>query len=316
MRPDFFRAASLLAGLCFSHGARAQTCCTTTGANELGVVDRDHFAALGAELVHDRGYGTFDADGSFSGLRGAEIDDFVFSLGGGIRLFPRALQLNAALPLRFQYRELGAAQGSHFGLGDASASLRYLLVDGGRPGAPDGRFVPFVEPFAGARLPTGTGPDDASDPTLVDATGDGAAMFYAGVLLVEFLNDDDALKLEAVFGHRFDHELETADGPRSFGPGPEFTARAGFGHRINLHWSWDVFLALRATGASSLNGATVADSSTHRLRAGAALAHYLRFPTWQLVVSASFDPPIDGFGSNVPFAGSSLILGLRRNFLH
>ena len=314
LRPAF-AAAPLLALGFFVEIGRAQTCCTTTGANDLGVVDRDHFAVLGAEINHDRGYGSFDAEGDFRTLDGAEVDDVILSLGAGIRLWPRALQVNAALPLRFQYRSLGGSSGSHFGFGDAGLGLRYLLLDAGRPGAPDGRFVPFVEPLLGLRVPTGTGPEDAAAPTLVDATGDGATLLYAGVSLAEYLSDDDALKLLATYGHRFARSVASPEGARRFAPGPEITARLGFGHAIDLFWSWEVFLALRMTGSSQLDGQTLADSATHRLRAGAALSHYLRFPTWQLVASASFDPPIGGLGSNVPFAGSSLFLSMRRNFL-
>lgn len=308
-------AALLAVSLSFAESASGQTCCTTTGANDLGVVDRDHVAVLGAELNYDRAYGSFDGDGSFRTLRNAEVDDLMLSLAGGLRLWPRALQLHGGVALRFQYRQFGSLQGSHLGLGDSAVSLRYLLLDAGREGAPDGRYVPFVEPFVGLRIPSGTGPEEADSATLVDATGDGATMAHAGVLLAEHVSESDAVELSVSYGHRFAREVEYGEARRSFAPGPELNARASFGHSVDMFWSWKLFLSLRATGSSDLDGRTLADSATHRLRAGAMLAHFLRFPTWQLVASASFDPPIGGFGSNVPFAGSSLILSVRRSFV-
>jgi hypothetical protein len=314
-RPGLAAALAVATCLFAAGSVRAQTCCTTTGANDLGVVDRDQRAVLGVELGHDRGYGSFDAEGKFRALAGAEVDDAILSVGAGIRLWPRALQVNAAVPFRFQYRSLAGARESHVGLGDAELGLRYLLLDAGRPGAPDGRFVPFVEPLLGLRLPTGTGSEEATARTLVDATGDGATLVYGGVSLAEYLSDDGALKLLATYGHRFARQVDSPEGTRRFAPGPEVTARAAFGHAIDLFWSWEVFLALRVTASSSLDGRAIADSATHRLRGGVAVAHYLRFPIWQLVASASFDPPVARLGSNVPFAGSSLILSVRRNFI-
>ena len=310
-RHDLGPGSALLA-LCLSARlSSAQTCCTTTGANELGVVERDRSAVLGVQLDHDRGYGSFNAQGTFRSLTDAEVDDIVLALGGGIRLWPRELQINGAVPLRAQYRELRGQSGAHLGLGDASLALRYVLVDGGRPG---GGLSPFVEPFAGLRFPTGTPPEAASEPTLVDATGDGSLLVYVGFLVVEALGDSDAVRLSAALGHRFSRRVASPTGPQSFTPGEEITARLGFAHTLDMFSSVEAFATLRATTTAHLDGNHVTDSATHRVRVGAALAHFLAFPTWQLVGAISLDPPISHFGSNVPFAGTSLTLGLRRNF--
>jgi hypothetical protein len=49
---------------------------------------------------------------------------------------------------------------------------------------------------------------------------------------------------------------------------------------------------------------------------GASVSHYLSYPYWQLTLSASFDPPVDGVSKNVPFAGVSTGLTFQRNFTY
>lgn len=309
----------VLVALSLARPARAQACCTATGSSGFGVVGRCHFAALAAQLAYERGHGSFDARGRYRTLRGAEVDDVVLSLGGGIRLGTPAWQIYGSVPLRLQYRDLGGlAPAGAVGPGDASVGLRYMAVEDLVTGIDvhDARtFVPFVEPFVGVRAPTGRGPTGSKTPSGVDATGDGAWTAFAGVAVTKFLTLRDALVLVGSWGYRFPHDVAAAGGgARRFSPGQEVRARLAFVRVFNLFWSGSVFASVIFTSDVAQDGQRVPYSATRRVRFGASLMRYVVYPYWKLGLSASLDPPIEGFGQNIPFASASVACLVQRNF--
>lgn len=298
--------------------ARAQACCTATGSSGFGVVGRCYFAALASELSYERGFGAFDAKGRFAPLSRAEADDVVLALAGGVRLGTPMLQLYGSVPVRFQYRDLhGLPAASAVGFGDSSATLRAMTLEDRMTGIDLSRpatLIPFVEPFIGVRVPTGRPATRSSEPTGVDAMGEGGWAVSAGVALTKYVTLSTAASVTASYGRRLPYSVERGTRSSKFQPGDELDVRLGVVHVFDLLWSASGFVSGRFTAESSLGGAGIRDSQTRRIRLGAGVERYLVFPTWQLGLSASLDPPLAGFGQNLPFAGTTLSLSMQRNF--
>lgn len=298
--------------------ARAQACCTATGSSGFGVVGRCYFAALASELSYDRGFGTFDAQGRFEQLSRAEADDIVLALAGGVRLGTPMLQLYGSVPVRLQYRDLhGLPAASAVGFGDSSVTLRAMTVEDRMTGielARPATLIPFVEPFIGLRAPTGRPATRSTEPTGVDAMGEGGWVASAGVALTKYVTLSTAATITASYGKRFPYQVEQGKSAAKFQPGDELDARLGVVHVFDLLWSASAFVSGRFTAESGLDGVSIGESRTRRIRLGAGVERYLVFPTWQLGLSASLDPPLAGFGQNLPFAGTTLSLSMQRNF--
>jgi hypothetical protein len=178
-------------------------------------------------------------------------------------------------------------------------------------------WLPFLEPFVGVRVPTGRSPSDSDDSAQADVTGDGGWTLFGGVAITKFVAVRHALLASGSYGYRFAHDVDSPSGPaRHFEPGSEVDAKLGYMHVLSVFWSWTAFASYRATFDASYDGVKVADSATRRIRVGASVSHYLVYPTWQLSLSGALDPPVSQLGRNVPFAGSSLALGLQRHFTY
>lgn len=315
-------AANVVLALLFAvRSATAQSCCTATGSEDFGVVGRCHFATIALQAGYDHGFGSFDARGEYRALDGAAVDDVVATLGAGIRLGTPLLQIHGAIPLRAQRRDLrGLDASTRFGPGDAMLALRATAIEDPISGidlAEPGSWRPFFEPFVGVRAPTGRSPTDSDDPAQADVTGDGGWTLFGGAAITKFVAVRHALLLSGSYGYRFAHDVDSPSGPaRHFEPGYELDAKLGYMHVVDLFWSWTVFASYRATANSSYDGVEVADSATGRARLGASVSHYFVYPTWQVSLSAALDPPADGFGKNVPFAGSSVAIGIQRHFTY
>lgn len=312
-----FGAALLLC----AGNAGAQACCTATGSSELGVVGRCHFAVLATQLGYDRGLGSFDSAGGYHSLGSAEVNDAVLTLAGGVRLGTPALQVHGTLPFRLQHRDLrGLAPATRLGAGDASLGFRALVLEdwvAGMDLAEPGTLVPFVELFVASRFPTGRDAGASETPTQADVMGEGGWTALAGAQVTKFLTLHQAVVVTASYAHRFAHDVAGAQGQsRSFSPGDEIDVKLGYVNVLDLFWSATVFSTLRWTRPASSDGTRIANSDSRRWRLGAGASHYLSYPYWQLTLSASFDPPVEGVGENVPFAGVSAGLTFQRNFTY
>ena len=306
--------------LAIARSAGAQACCVSAAAHEFAVVGRVEDAVVVAELGYEHGFGSYDSQSRYHRLRDAEVDDGVLTLGAGVRLFPRDLQVGAALPLRVQHRDLpGVGSSTRFGFGDASLALRYTLIDDPLTGihaAEPASYVPMIDLIAGVRVPLGRAPDESRDETGADATGEGAWVALIGAEVTKFLTQRDAIQLRADYGYRFSHEIHPASAPASeLDPGDEIGVGAAFLDYPSFVWSWGAFLDARFTTAAANDGVTVPRSASRRVRAGAHVTYAWSHPEWRSTLTLSTDPFWDGVSRNVPFAGVRAALNVRRSFL-
>ncbi|MCK6537074.1 MAG: hypothetical protein L6Q84_29245 [Polyangiaceae bacterium] len=300
---------------------RAQACCTATGSSELGVVGRCHFAVLASQLSYDRGFGSVDARGKYQSLDGSRVDDAVLTLAGGVRLGTPALQAHAAVPLRLQHRELrGLPAATRLGPGDASLGLRAMVVEdlvAGLDLSEPRTLLPFIELFVAGRFPTGRDASDSDTPTQADVTGEGAWSLLGGAQITKFVTLHQAVVATGSYARRFPHDVTGANGQtRRYAPGDEVDAKLAYVNVFDLFWSATLFSTARFTARAANDGVAVPDSDTRRVRFGGGVSHYLSYPYWQLTFSASFDPPVDDFAKNVPFASVTAGLTVQRNFTY
>lgn len=309
-------AAAMAAVLLFGASATAQPCCTATGASELSVVGRCHQAVAASQLSYDRGVASYDAQGDAHLREQASTDDVVLTLGAGTRVFSERLQIHGGLPLRLQRRGAADEDATGWGLGDAAAELRWTPIYDPMSGiGPSGAsFLPFVDLFVGAKFPTGRAPEDGSDSSGADVTGDGAWAATGGVRLTKFLTSSHVLTLQADLAHSFARDIPTPRGDMSFARGLESGYKLGYTHLFDLFWSAGANVDLRVRGATQLDGGAVPDSEYHRVRVGAHVTRVIAFPYWEVTLAGSTDTFAPGLGRNVPAVGPSASLTLRRTF--
>lgn len=298
-----------LAGWLAASDARAQACCGTTGSGEFGVVGRSQLASVASQLSYERGFGSFDASGRFSSLRGVRVNDAVFALGAGYRLFS-PLQLHASLPLRVQSRDIDSLGSSTaVGPADATVGIRADIVEEGHVGRLVG--APFVQLGALLTVPTGTTPEESEDVTGADMTSDGSWGVSPLVRVSKTVSERDTLELRGAYLVRLPREVTATTGEsRRLRAPHEAQLYAGYTRTHGLFWLWGVHVDFRAGSQAQEDGAGVADSETRRTRAGARVVHYVGYPNWALSAALVSDLPLDGLDANVPFAGTTLSLGL------
>jgi hypothetical protein len=290
--------------------ALAQACCTATGNTDVGVVQPGARAALALQASWEHAAFSYAADGKQRALKNARADDWVLSLGGGVRPF-EPLALHAAAPLRLQRRRLGddtAQNAVH--PGDAVVGARYLVAHDPLP-AHGAVRLSQLEIATFAKLPTGRDATESETSSGVDATGDGVLQLGLGI--------EGAVRLPRVHwldaGVGYAARLPKDAAGRRLDPGDELTLRAGYA------WVPDVFLALgagvsyRGTLAAKEDGIEIPASQTRRIRATIFARHTLRHPVWHLITSLSSDLPMNSFGKNVPYAGSTLSLSVQRTWV-
>lgn len=300
--------------------ARAQACCTSTGASFLAVAEKQHMALVSLEASYERGFGSFGADGRYRALEQADVDDFILALGGALRLGSSDWQVGVKAPLRLQHRKLrGMERALAAGPGDMRFDVRWSAIED--PAKPL-RFDPStwlfgITPFAGVLVPTGGSPDHTEEPTGVDIMGDGSVTLVAGVDLLKALGLSDAVDVEFSYGYRLARSVDaTATGSaHTFRPGDEIQARLAYSHRFDLDWAVGVLALSRFTLAVEDEDGSVENSATRRMRGGLFVARFLSYPTWQLRFQALADVPVTDFGKNVPFSGPTFTLSLTRAFL-
>ncbi|MCA9564495.1 MAG: hypothetical protein KC561_13455, partial [Myxococcales bacterium] len=128
--PGTMRWAALAACIAVAtplSSANAQPCCTATSLSDFGVVGRCQKATIATQIGFDYGLGSFGRDGEYHPFsEETRASDWILTLGGGVRLGLRNLQLHASVPIRFQSRTLPGfdSETSTF-FGDAALSLRW-----------------------------------------------------------------------------------------------------------------------------------------------------------------------------------------------
>jgi hypothetical protein len=297
----------------------AQACCTATGAGEFSVVGRCQESSVGMKLSYTRAMGTFDEDGNYTGLRRAGVDDATLSLGGGTRIIHRSLQVYGSLPLRLQHRDFsGMASTTSFGFGDAAAAVRWTALDDVMEGLrfdDSSTLVPFLDVYSGVKAPTGRAPDSTRVATGSDIMGDGSWKVFGGVKLSKFLAAQHVVGLSGQYSYAFVHRVERADSQMRIRPGPSWIGGATYQYIPNVFWSAGLTSTYQFEQAFHEDSVAVPESSTKRLSFGAHVTHGFGFPFWEATFSVEVDSWWNGAGANVPFAGPTASLTLRRQWL-
>lgn len=295
--------------------ASAQPCCTATGATEVSVVGRCHQSVLASQLSYERGLAYYDADGERS-FRDDAANDVILTVGGGTRLGWDRLQVHGGIPLRLQQRQSGTNSSTAWGIGDAAFELRFTpLYDAmGGIGGEASSFLPFVDVFAGVKMPTGRAPEDARDSTLADVTSDGAWAATGGVRLTKFVTTSDIVSLQLDLVHAFARDIPTPTGELSLARGLQTGTRLGYTRLFNLFWSAGGHVDLRLRGPTALGDADVPDSESRRVMVGAHVTRVVAFPYWEVTLAAATDTLLPEVARNVLAAGPTASLTLRRTF--
>jgi hypothetical protein len=284
--------------------AGAQACCSSGTPTELAALASSDDAALLGQLGYEHAFGSANTDSRYHSLDGASANDGVLTLAGGIRLIPRDLQLGAIVPFRVQHRRLrGLGDATGAGVGDSTVALRYRLIE-------SRRVVPAVDLVLGLRMPTGKAPEDADEATLADATGMGSWAPSIGAKL-----GFEITPLDTVF-LRGDYALTTKRdvGGRRFDPGDELHAEVAYVRGLSLTWFAGAALSVRFVGETTTDGTRDPDTDSRRTQLGAWLTWMWHSPTWDSTLAIFSDPYFSGPEKNVPFAGLSTTLNVRRLF--
>lgn len=299
--------------------ASAQACCTATGAGEFSVVGRCHEGVLATQVTYQRGSGSYADDGEYRSLDHAQVDDLIVSVGGGFRPFHKSLQLYGSVPLRVQHRAFDSTGSDvRLGPGDAAASIRWTALQdrmsGLSLGEPDS-FIPFLDLYAGLKVPTGRAPEQTSVTTGADITGDGTWQLLGGAKVSKFVTPKHVVGLQATYSYGLARTIERASTTTEFAPAGEVDVQVSYLNIHDLFWSWGLNSSFRHAGKTYADGEPVPNSDMHRLRFGGHITHGFEFPFWEATLSVSADAWWDGASSNVPFVGPTASLTLRRQFL-
>ncbi len=314
-----FCSAALLACFVVAWGtprtAHAQACCAGAAASEFGIVGRDDVALVGGRLRAEHLPWTANASGDVRALEDASVSDFVFELGGGVRPFGLRFQLQGFVPLRLQHRVFGELDDVGGGFGDASLFARYaVFFDDKLPLAHGGSWVPFLEPYLGARFPTGRAPSDSELPTLSDVTGAGAYALLAGLRATRAITHDDTLLVGFGYGRSFSRDIQVGDTTRSGAPGDDWSLTLGWFHAFGPEWLFGASAGVRGVADARLDDSRVADSSRHRIALGLDLSYLPPRSGLQFRLGGALEPPIDGFAKNEPFLGFAVALAMEYHF--
>jgi hypothetical protein len=305
VRPSAFRSRSAAALACavtlaLPGRAAAQACCAGASALTPARLALHEDALIGLQLKASDLYGSFDGNRRFLGASaGARELDFEQDLAGSVRVFKRG-QLTATLPMVETYRSFPGISEAGGDLGDLQLGARWDFTLAGCSAT-----IPGIALAAGATLPTGRAPEDASRPLGTDATGTGA---FQGSL---------ALAAEQTFGSWLLNVsgLVAWRGPRTVASvhaqqGLQFVASAAGGYSFSGGQVLALTLAYTAELDATINGATVPGSGRAATRLGLAGGMPLS-SHWRMQGSLSTDLPISFFGSNQPASAAVTLMFLR-----
>lgn len=298
--------------------AHAQACCTATGGGEFGVVGTCHQGIITAQTSFEPTIGSYDSTGEYRSFGDTRLYDLVTTLGGGTRLGTERFQVHGSIPLRLQYRDLAGSAATGWGIGDAAVGVRYMIardqmsgIDWGQPDS----YVPFLELYLTGHIPTGTAPDASNDPAGADITGNGHRGVTGGVRATKFLHIRHIVGAYAELNQYLSRDIEYGEDTVSQRPGTELGMGLTYMHIPSVRWSWGAYLGFHVAGDTHQADAAIPNSATRRLVGGAHITRHLRYPFWELTLSATNDAWGDRGGKNLPFVGPSVALSVQRNFL-
>jgi hypothetical protein len=284
--------------------AFGQACCSSGTPTELAALATSDDAVVLGQLGYEQAFGSANQDSRYRALTGSAARDGTLTFAGGVRLFPRDLQLGVVVPLRLQHRWLrDVGSSTEAGVGDSAVALRYRVLE-------SDRFVPSIDFILGLRIPTGKSPEDSSDPTLADATGAGSWVPSLGARLGFELTPLDTVFVRGEYGLT----LERDAAGRRLDPGDELTLELGYVRSLSLTWFAGALVDVHLTGETETDGRNDADSDSRRMRLGVWLTWLWQSPTWDSTLALFSDPYFSGPEKNVPLAGLATTLSVRRLF--
>lgn len=303
----------------FATEARAQACCTATGAGEFAVVGRCHNSVLTAQLGYEPTLGTYDSQGRFNAFRGASLQDMLVSVGAGSRFGTERFQVYGSIPLRVQYRQFSGMDGSWgWGVGDGSLGVRWMFLEDMMSGIFAGdrdTYFPFLDGYLNLRIPSGRAPEVANDPVGADVTGRGHWSAVAGLKAVKFVTYKHVVGAYGEVGYSLGRPIERGQRTLDYRPGPEVATGVTYQYIRSVRWSWGAMAGIRFEGTAAEEGETIQGSSKRRLLLGAHFTRSLVFPFWEASISATNDAWGDFGGRNMPFVGPTIAISVQRNFL-
>ncbi len=315
------RLLVLLLGALLGRAALAQACCSASNPTEFGVVGPCQHAAIATQIGYQSYSGTYDETGKNHKLTGMSPQDATLLIGGGWRPLRGPVQIQAALPLRWQQRAYPTmASQSAVGVGDAAVALRWTALEdkmtGVLAGEP-GMYLPFLDLAAGVKMPTGRATEDGNpDKAGADVTGDGAWQVTATVRVLKYVTRQHAFGIGADYSHQFDRSVPDGNGGKSkFAKGDSLEVRGTWLQLHGMYWSWGAFASYLMGADAHQAGVAVPDSAVRHFRVGASVTRVLSLPAWETTLGVALDPWWQDGARNVPYVGPSVSLSLRRNFL-
>ena len=278
----------VLAATMISARARAQACCAGGSAITPARLELHEDFLVGIELHAGDVIGSYDVGGNDLKLpAGTSELDFEEDLFAAARVLRRG-QVALLVPFDETRRSVPpGVGGTHLGggIGDVNASARYDFI-----GAGESLYIPGIALLAGVTVPTGTSPEQATQPLEVDATGIGAWQINGALALEQTFGPwlVNATGILAVRTPRYGELLA-----------PQLTLLASGAYTFPD----DAAIALSASyafeGAATSNGAAVPDSAK-RLTTVTLSALYPVTDAWRLLGGLYLDPPLSQLGSNQP----------------
>jgi hypothetical protein len=274
----------------------AQACCAGASAVTPGRLEIHEMSLVGTQLRAASVLGSYFVDSTYHasppGTPEFDLEEDVF---GAVRVLGNG-QIALLVPFEETYRRT-PIDGGHFGggVGDVNASARYDFVLAGQS-----RVVPGIALLAGVTLPTGTPPDAAHQPLVVDETGIGAYQASAALALEQTFGPWLA-NATAMVAKRTERAGETL--------GTQFTFLAAGAYAFPN----DAALALSVSyafegDATTSTGADVPQSA-RRLAVVSVSGLWPLSDTWRASAATFLDPPISSIAANQPAqAGFALTL--------
>ncbi|HSC89284.1 MAG TPA: hypothetical protein VLC09_18505 [Polyangiaceae bacterium] len=284
---------ALLLGLAAPRLARAQACCAGASALTPARLELHEAALIGVQLQAAAVLGSYDSTGRYRANPegAAEVDfeqDFFGSLRWGKRGWASRGQASLLIPLVESWRTT-VTTGDEFGggLGDVNLALRYDVVR-----QRELRYLPGIGVLAGATLPSGRPPEEATKPLGSDATGIGTTQLSAGLAL-EHAWGPVLWNLTGLASKRLSRQVQGIDSEL----GTQFDVLLGASYALRDETALALVGAYSWEGNASLNGVESPDSSARRLRVSLVAATALG-ESFRLRAAVQLDPPVDQLGQN------------------
>ena len=284
--------------------ARAQACCAGASAITPGRLELHEQALVGVLLSGSTGLGSYDGSRSFRGTPpGVREIDLRQDVVGALRWLEHG-QLGLQIPLHASWRRAPTTGGElGGGIGDLSFSVRYDAILNR-----EYRYLPGIALLGGVTLATGRPPESARLPLASDATGTGATQFSAGLALERSFGDV-LLNVTGLASKRTSREVSGVDSEL----GTQWLGLVAVGYTISDEAAAACVLTYTHEGDARIDDRVVPDTASDRLRLSLAASSRLA-DSWRVQGSAFIDPPLDGFGRNLP-SSVGATLGLIRSFL-